>query len=100
MFSIGHSLFKEHPSLYLKISLMFCLENVLEGIGISLMVPVFYYFLGTSDGGSENFAWVQNLFTSLGLPTTLEWTLGLMISLFVLRGAVMYFSRKIISDHK
>lgn len=81
------------PWYFVRVSLLFFLENILEGFGLALIVPVFYKVLGTGGSGSS-FAWLENIFLKLGLQPSIEILLLSMIGLFLIRGAIMYYSKK------
>jgi len=97
MWNILKDLLRMKPLYFLRVSLLFFLENFLEGFGLALIVPVFYQILGEGQGNSS-FAWLEKIFLYFGVQPSIEVLLLSMIGLFIFRGAVMYGSKRNISN--
>lgn len=88
---------KEFPARTLLLSALFFFENLVEGIGLSLVIPVLYKLLGQADqsGIDEKFS---KAFAFIGVEYSLLNVLIALVLAFVVKSIGMYVSRKIVSQ--
>lgn len=93
-------MFKLKPLYFIRVSFLLLVENILEGLGLSLIIPVFYKILGAETGGSGNeFAFLDDAFRWLNLDSKLETYLIAMTLLFIVRSIIMYYTKKSTSNY-
>ncbi len=97
MWSIFWSLFRLKPLYFAKVSFLFFIENILEGFGLTLVVPIFYKVFGEAKGATS-FSWIDDFFDVIGIGQTIEVLLLFMIGLFLIRAVIMYFSKRYIAN--
>lgn len=100
MLFVTWRMFKLKPLYFIRVSLLLLIENILEGIGLSLIIPVFYKILGAEIvGRGSEFAFFNNMFSWLSLESRLETYLLAIVVLFVTRGAIMYYTKRSTSNY-
>lgn len=85
--------FNFYPKKTLLLTFLLFLENVLEGLGISLVIPIFYKLLNQNDTSNSMVNWIDSLYLSFNIkPTISDILLGLIMA-FAFKGGIMYASR-------
>src|SRR3989338_4864310 len=69
------------------------LNGILEGVGISAVVPLFSFINQGKAGGADAITkLIENIFVFLGLPYTLKFLLIFIVALFIAKAAVLFFT--------
>jgi len=89
--------FREYTSQVLLLGLLSFLSSLLEGIGISTIIPLFSFVTG-GRGHGEDFItqFIESIFTFFNIPYTLKILLVFIMALFFLK-AILYFFFKFFS---
>jgi len=93
MFSTFKSFFSLYPRQVTILCFSLLLVNIIEGIGLGLLIPVFQKFLGESDTPSRFTDWFDEVIRSLNLEPNLLNTLILLCIVFIIRGAATLWGR-------
>lgn len=88
--------FKRYPSRTFFIGVLFLIENLMEGLGLSMVIPVFEkMFQGESPALVSKY--LTLFFQYIGVNESLEATLFLVVLVFVLKSLMMLASKHLVS---
>ena len=88
--------FKRYPSQTAFIGLLFLIENLMEGLGLSMVIPVFEkMFKGDSPALVSKY--LTQFFNFIGIQESLENTLFLVVLVFVFKSIMMLISKHLVS---
>lgn len=95
MFYIFRRFFSLYPFQVSVLCASLLCVNIIEGIGLGLLIPVFQKLIGSSDSRSRFTEWFDQIVYSIHLEPTLLNTLILLCAVFIIRGAVTLWGRHI-----
>jgi ATP-binding cassette, subfamily B, bacterial MsbA len=93
MYQTLKSFWKLAPISFIIICISLILINILEGLGIGMIVPVFQQLTGSSGQNSKLSSLLDTVFNTLGVSSTLINTLIILSLLYVCRGVMTLIIR-------
>ncbi|MFA5317862.1 MAG: ABC transporter ATP-binding protein [Patescibacteria group bacterium] len=85
--------FGQHKKVLVLLFFLSFLNSILEGVGISALIP-FFSFIGHNQFGNTDLISrsIENFFIYLHIPFTLKFLLIFVLSLFILKAIVLFFT--------